>query len=162
MIKSFKKMKIAELEKEIQYHNHRYWDLNDPVISDYNYDKLVRELQRKSPNSLLLKSIGSAATPAVKNDKLPSSVFVFDDDNNTEEKKNKKKYNSEYSKDLSKELYNRYHTNYIIDITSGDDPIITVMKSGSNKDISFTVKEEDITKLGIKEAIIQAEKNNND
>ena len=35
---------MAELRKEIEYHNYRYHVLNDPVISDEEYDRLFREL----------------------------------------------------------------------------------------------------------------------
>ncbi|MEO0232729.1 MAG: NAD-dependent DNA ligase LigA [candidate division WOR-3 bacterium] len=38
------KKRIEELRKEINYHNYRYYVLNDPVISDEEYDKLFREL----------------------------------------------------------------------------------------------------------------------
>jgi len=36
---------IEELRKNIHYHNHRYYVLNDPEISDAAYDRLVRELE---------------------------------------------------------------------------------------------------------------------
>jgi DNA ligase (NAD+) len=35
-----------ELVREIQYHNYRYHVLDEPVISDYEYDQLVTELKR--------------------------------------------------------------------------------------------------------------------
>ena len=35
---------MDELRKEIEYHNYRYHVLNDPVISDEEYDRLYREL----------------------------------------------------------------------------------------------------------------------
>ncbi len=35
---------MAELRKEIEYHNYRYYVANDPVISDSEYDRLFREL----------------------------------------------------------------------------------------------------------------------
>jgi DNA ligase (NAD+) len=44
--------RIARLRKEIDYHNWRYYVLNDPVISDREYDQLMRELielERSSP-----------------------------------------------------------------------------------------------------------------
>jgi DNA ligase (NAD+) len=34
------------LRKEIEYHNHRYYTLDDPEITDAAYDQLLRELQR--------------------------------------------------------------------------------------------------------------------
>lgn len=39
------KQKIAELRKKIRIANHRYYILEDPTISDYEYDKLFRELK---------------------------------------------------------------------------------------------------------------------
>ncbi|MBP1601112.1 MAG: ligase, partial [Acidobacteria bacterium] len=36
--------RVAELRKEIEFHNYRYHVLNDPVISDEEYDRLFREL----------------------------------------------------------------------------------------------------------------------
>lgn len=38
--------RLQELRKQIQYHNYRYYVLNDPVISDYEYDQLYSELRR--------------------------------------------------------------------------------------------------------------------
>jgi DNA ligase (NAD+) len=40
------KERIKELEKLINYHNHRYYVLNDPEISDYEFDQLLNELIR--------------------------------------------------------------------------------------------------------------------
>jgi DNA ligase (NAD+) len=36
--------RAAELRREIEHHNHRYYVLDDPVISDPEYDALLREL----------------------------------------------------------------------------------------------------------------------
>lgn len=36
--------RIRQLRKEINYHNWRYYVLNEPVISDYEYDQLMKEL----------------------------------------------------------------------------------------------------------------------
>jgi DNA ligase (NAD+) len=44
--------RIAQLRKDIEYHNYRYYTLDDPVISDQEYDRLFRELldlERKYP-----------------------------------------------------------------------------------------------------------------
>ena len=38
--------RAEELRKEINYHNYRYYVLDNPVISDAQYDKLLRELQQ--------------------------------------------------------------------------------------------------------------------
>jgi DNA ligase (NAD+) len=37
-------MRLDELKREINYHNYRYHVLDAPVISDYEYDKLIKEL----------------------------------------------------------------------------------------------------------------------
>ena len=37
--------RAEELRKLLQYHNHRYYVLDDPEIPDIEYDKLLRELQ---------------------------------------------------------------------------------------------------------------------
>ncbi len=37
--------RAQELRDEIRYHDHRYYVLDDPVISDYEYDMLVKELE---------------------------------------------------------------------------------------------------------------------
>src|SRR5262249_38748451 len=39
------KKRADELRKEIAYHDHRYYVLDDPEISDPDYDDLLRELQ---------------------------------------------------------------------------------------------------------------------
>jgi len=36
--------RIGELRQQIEYHNYRYYQLDDPVISDEEYDRLLREL----------------------------------------------------------------------------------------------------------------------
>ncbi|MBM3941541.1 MAG: NAD-dependent DNA ligase LigA [SAR202 cluster bacterium] len=36
----------ADLRREINYHNYRYYALDDPVISDAEYDRLMQELRR--------------------------------------------------------------------------------------------------------------------
>ena len=36
--------RIKELREELEYHNHRYYDLDRPVIDDESYDHLMREL----------------------------------------------------------------------------------------------------------------------
>ena len=38
--------RVAELREQIDYHNYRYYRLNDPEISDAAYDELFRELQQ--------------------------------------------------------------------------------------------------------------------
>ncbi len=38
--------RAQELREEIRYHDHRYYVLDDPVISDHEYDMLVKELEK--------------------------------------------------------------------------------------------------------------------
>jgi DNA ligase (NAD+) len=40
------KKRIEELRKLIEYHNYRYYVLDSPEISDYEYDNLLRELEK--------------------------------------------------------------------------------------------------------------------
>ena len=37
--------RIYQLRKELHEHNHNYYILNNPVISDIEFDRLMRELQ---------------------------------------------------------------------------------------------------------------------
>ncbi len=37
--------RVEDLRTQIRYHNERYHELDDPEISDAEYDALVRELQ---------------------------------------------------------------------------------------------------------------------
>ena len=37
--------RILELREQLHEHNHRYYVLNSPVISDFEFDALLRELQ---------------------------------------------------------------------------------------------------------------------
>lgn len=45
MNQSEAKLRIEKLKKEIEEHNHRYYVLNMPVISDFEFDLLLNELQ---------------------------------------------------------------------------------------------------------------------
>ena len=53
------KKRVEKLREEIEYHNYRYYILDQPEISDAQYDRLMRELQKledqypelPSPNS---------------------------------------------------------------------------------------------------------------
>ena len=39
------RIKVAALTKELNYHNDRYYNHDDPVISDYEYDAMLRDLE---------------------------------------------------------------------------------------------------------------------
>src|SRR3972149_5969463 len=51
--------KVEKLREGIEYHNYRYYVLDQPEVSDAEYDRLLRELERleeqypklRSPNS---------------------------------------------------------------------------------------------------------------
>ena len=52
--------RLEKLREEIGYHNYRYYILDQPEISDAQYDRLMRELEKlegqypelRTPNSL--------------------------------------------------------------------------------------------------------------
>lgn len=39
------KARIDHLKSEINGHNHKYYVLNEPAISDYEFDMMLRELE---------------------------------------------------------------------------------------------------------------------
>jgi DNA ligase (NAD+) len=45
MNKEQAKKKIEKLRQEINFHNYRYYALDDPVVSDAEYDRLMRDLE---------------------------------------------------------------------------------------------------------------------
>jgi DNA ligase (NAD+) len=59
MITQATKKRVEKLREEIEYHNYRYYVLDQPEISDAEYDRLMRELERieeqypelRTPNS---------------------------------------------------------------------------------------------------------------
>ncbi|HEU0168293.1 MAG TPA: NAD-dependent DNA ligase LigA, partial [Chloroflexota bacterium] len=61
------KSRIEQLRRQIEYHNYRYHVLDDPEVSDGEYDQLMRELRRleeehpeyQSPDSPTQKVGGS-------------------------------------------------------------------------------------------------------
>src|SRR5512136_1310774 len=40
------KQRLTELREQVNFHNYRYYVLDDPVISDAEYDRLLNELKR--------------------------------------------------------------------------------------------------------------------
>jgi DNA ligase (NAD+) len=40
------KQRVEKLREEIEYHNYRYYVLDQPEISDAQYDRLMRELEK--------------------------------------------------------------------------------------------------------------------
>jgi len=58
-------MSIEELERAVEFHDYQYWVLANPVISDEDYDLLVRRLEELKPDSEVLRRVGGgAAFPA--------------------------------------------------------------------------------------------------
>ena len=59
MVTEALKKRVEKLREEIEYHNYRYYILDQPEISDAQYDRLMRELEKveeeppelRSPNS---------------------------------------------------------------------------------------------------------------
>ena len=49
--------RYEELKKQILYHNDRYYNQDDPEISDYEYDMMMQELKLVIH---LLKKLGEA------------------------------------------------------------------------------------------------------
>jgi DNA ligase (NAD+) len=59
-------LSTAQLAKLVAYHNHRYWDLNDPEISDYDFDRLVNGLKAAEPTHPVLLAMGAKTSGEVK------------------------------------------------------------------------------------------------
>ncbi len=49
---------VEQLEAALRHHNHLYWDLARPEISDYEYDQLVEQLRALAPDSPVLEELG--------------------------------------------------------------------------------------------------------
>jgi DNA ligase (NAD+) len=65
-----KKEELEQLKKQIEYHNNRYYNLDSPEISDYDYDMLYARLKE------LEKELGvSAFSPTQKIGGVASSSF---------------------------------------------------------------------------------------
>ena len=51
---------VEGLEKLVEFHNHQYWALNKPVISDEEFDQLVERLRVVRPDSPVLQALGAS------------------------------------------------------------------------------------------------------
>ena len=51
-------LSASDLEALVAHHNKLYWDLNAPVLSDYEYDRLVTRLKSVAPSSPALVAMG--------------------------------------------------------------------------------------------------------
>jgi len=65
--------RAEELRRELNYHNHRYYTMDDPVISDGQYDLLLRELREIEAEHPELLT-GDSPTQRVGGE--PSSAFA--------------------------------------------------------------------------------------
>jgi DNA ligase (NAD+) len=45
MVTEIMRKRVEKLREEIEYHNYRYYILDQPEISDAQYDRLMRELE---------------------------------------------------------------------------------------------------------------------
>src|SRR5947208_13067846 len=74
--------RVDELRREIEYHNYRYHTLDDPVISDAEYDALVRELRAleeafptlQTPNSPTMR-VGGAPSERFQERRHPRPML---------------------------------------------------------------------------------------
>ena len=70
------------LVKSIQYHNDRYYNQDDPEITDYEYDQLMRELkamEREHPEWVTLESPTQrvGGSPLLNGDKVRHHVHLY-------------------------------------------------------------------------------------
>ena len=65
--------RAAELRRELNYHNHRYYVLDDPVIADGDYDRLLEELRALESERPELKT---ADSPTQRAGAPPSAAFA--------------------------------------------------------------------------------------
>ncbi len=59
MTKKSPQERVQELQRQLHYHNYRYYILNDPVISDREWDRLYRELLELEQSHPELKTADS-------------------------------------------------------------------------------------------------------
>ena len=64
--------RAGELKRELNFHNHRYYVLDDPVITDHEYDLLMRELRGLEEQSPELRSGDS---PTQRTGAPPAAAF---------------------------------------------------------------------------------------
>ncbi len=83
--------RMAQLVRELRHHNHLYYDLDSPEISDFEYDALLQELialeerypQYKEPDSPTVRVGGSASskfTPITHTVRMDSLQDIFSRD----------------------------------------------------------------------------------
>ena len=65
--------RARQLREELRYHNHRYYTLDDPVISDAQYDTLLNELRALEA---LQPELWTADSPTQRVGSAPASQFA--------------------------------------------------------------------------------------
>ena len=65
--------RVIELQQQLRLHNYRYYILNDPLISDLEFDKLYRELLELEEKHPDLKTDDS---PTQRAGTQPSDAFA--------------------------------------------------------------------------------------
>ncbi|VVU95280.1 NAD-dependent DNA ligase adenylation domain [seawater metagenome] len=70
-------MKVEELEKIITHAADKYFNTQEPVLSDALYDLLIDFLKAKNPKSKVLKNVGSSVNAGNKT-KLPYVLYSMD------------------------------------------------------------------------------------
>ena len=45
-------LRIDRLRREIERHNHNYYVLNSPTVSDHDFDMMLKELERLEKDTL--------------------------------------------------------------------------------------------------------------
>ncbi len=58
-IENLPDMDVAALEREVIAHNYHYWVRAQPIISDYDYDRLIEALKARAPSSRVLHAVGT-------------------------------------------------------------------------------------------------------
>src|SRR4030042_2330107 len=53
------KKEIKKLREELDYHNYKYYIENSPIISDYEYDQLLKKLEKLEKENPELKTADS-------------------------------------------------------------------------------------------------------
>ena len=84
--------RAEHLRQQIRYHNHRYYVLNDPVVSDAEYDALLdalAELEREHPELVTPDSpsqrVGSEPADAFTKVEHPAPILSLDKASNSQE-----------------------------------------------------------------------------
>ena len=65
--------RAAELREQLTEHNHRYYVLDDPSVSDAQYDQLFRELEKLERD---YPALASSISPTQRVGATPSSAFA--------------------------------------------------------------------------------------